>query len=65
MSKAYTDPELRGQITSRQHDVEEIMLRCVDSGFPEAAEELAIASGALTRAKLQIRQKLAEKGGEG
>ena len=64
MSKPYNSAEIRGQITGRQHEIEEIALRCVGSGFPEAAEELAAASAAMTRAKLRVQQAAVAREGE-
>jgi len=64
MSKSYTSAEIRGQITSRQHEIEEIALRCLGSGFPDAADELAAASAAMTRAKLRVQQASVAREGE-
>lgn len=64
MSKPYSSAEIRGQITSRQHEIEEIALRCVGSGFSDAAQEPATASAAMTRAKLKVQQASVAREGE-
>ena len=51
MSERHTESELRGMITARQNEIEEIMYRCERSGFPQAAEELQDAMVDLTAAK--------------
>jgi hypothetical protein len=52
--RRHTGPELRGMITSRQRELEEIAVRCAQGNYESAAENISEACVHLIRAKAKI-----------
>jgi len=50
----HTASQLRGMITSRQRELEEIATRCAQAGYDSAAEHVTEACAHLVRARTKI-----------
>jgi hypothetical protein len=59
--KQHSEAELRGMITGRQNEIEQIMVRCARVGFDRAAEELEGAIAGLIAAKCALVQESREQ----
>ena len=56
----YSESEMRGQITARQKEIEEIALRCVRQGWHSTAFALGEAIKWLAEAKLRAAGEKAD-----
>lgn len=56
---SYSEPQIRGMITARAKEIEEIMLRCAHQGLERTVGHLVAALQALIEAKAAVATEMA------